>query len=63
MALYAEISRLRGLRKGVAVATANKAEKATADFILAELEVLQWKSFDLLVQKDIGQWKTREVLC
>lgn len=34
-ALYAEISRLRALRKGVAVATARRVERVIVDFIFA----------------------------
>lgn len=39
-ALYAEISSVRGLRNGLAVATAKRAKKAIVDFILAESVVL-----------------------
>lgn len=34
-ALYAEISRVRALRKGVAVATARRVESAIVDFMFA----------------------------
>lgn len=57
-ALYAEISRIRGLKKGVAVDTAKRAERAIVGFIFAESEVLEAYGFIQIVE--VWYWRRED---